>query len=96
MALKTAELSIVKINNINMKKIFIATILAVTFIGCGPKEAPTEANSRIKVKYNDGRQAYYQIIEVDGVEYIAPINGGITPLIKPGSSKIDTNQEQNQ
>jgi hypothetical protein len=42
----------------------------------------SETSSRIKIKYDDGYNAHYQIIEVDGVEYVAPISGGITPLIK--------------
>jgi len=78
-----------------MKKMFIATIwvaglLMTMFIGCGPRGAEinesSNTNSRIKVKYDDGYDTRYEIIEVDGTEYIAPFNGGITPLIKPDSN----------
>ena len=66
--------------------ICVAALLTVILIGCGPKGAEinenSNTNSRIKVKYDDGYIGSYQIIEVDGTEYIAQINGGITPLIK--------------
>lgn len=66
--------------------ICVAAVLTVMLIGCGPKGAEmndnSNVNSRVKIKDDGGYNAYYQIIEVDGTEYIAPINGGITPLIK--------------
>ena len=71
--------------------IICVAILTVMVIGCGPRgQEPTmnsETNSRIKIKFDGGYGAYYQIIEVDGTEYIAPNNGGITPLIKSDTSR---------
>lgn len=44
-----------------------------------------EANKRIHLKaFERCDIEWYQIIEVDGVEYIAPTNGGICPLVKDG------------
>jgi hypothetical protein len=65
--------------------ICVAALLTVMLIGCGPKGAEINENSRIKIKFDGGYSAVYQIIEVDGTEYIAPLNGGITPLIKSDS-----------
>ena len=43
---------------------------------------------RVKVIYNEKVHVGYQIIEVDGVEYIASLSGGITPLIKSNNGGI--------
>ena len=67
--------------------IICVAILTVMVIGCGPKGVEINENSRIKIKFDGGYGAYYQIIEVDGTEYIAPNNGGITPLIKSDTSR---------
>jgi hypothetical protein len=45
----------------------------------------SENQDRVKVVYNKIVHVGYQIIEVDGIEYIANLRGGITPLIKPSS-----------
>jgi hypothetical protein len=65
--------------------ICVAALLTVMLIGCGPKVIDQDTNSRVKIKFDGGYSAVYQIIEVDGTEYIAPLNGGITPLIKSDS-----------
>jgi hypothetical protein len=46
---------------------------------------------RVKVVYNKIVHVGYQIIEVDGIEYIANLSGGITPLIKPSSKNGSKN-----
>jgi len=50
-----------------------------------------KARIEIEVTYNNKDSVGYQIIKVDGVEYIASLKGGITPLIKPSSKNGSKN-----
>ena len=71
-----------------MKKILIL-LSAITLCGCVENATKTtkrigEAQCRIIGKEYTCYEGYaYQIIEIDGQEYISPAHGGIYPLVKP-------------
>lgn len=70
-----------------MKYILLAIIAAFTFSSCSKNEKPE--NGRIKFIERDNSKSsfLYEIIEVDGVEYVASSRGGIYPLVKDTTSK---------
>lgn len=71
-----------------MKKIIKTAILSVIFYSCADGITKTtkrdgEAKQRIIGKeYTVYEHHGYQIIEVDGIEYISSYSGGICPLKK--------------
>lgn len=75
-----------------MKKIMyiLALGLLVSFVSCLPDEVvekrkafKSEAEKRITVKgYFSSPTTYYEIIEVDGYEYLSNSHGGIIKLEK--------------
>lgn len=70
-----------------MKYILLAIIAAFTFSSCSKNE--TKENGRMKFieKYNKKSFLLYEIIEVDGVEYLSTSRGGICPLVKDTTNK---------
>ena len=64
-----------------MTKILILAIVAIACSSANSVEV--DIDKRIILK-NDTRLGgvSYQIIEIDGVEYIAQYHGGISPLVK--------------
>jgi uncharacterized lipoprotein YehR (DUF1307 family) len=71
-----------------MKYILIALTLVLVLTGCGnSEEAKTQVEPRIKGKGVFHLYATYEIIEIDGVEYVATYNGGICPLVKDTTAK---------
>jgi hypothetical protein len=68
-----------------MKKITIIAIALISLSSCStaPLDKSFENSHRIIGKEYHVVEGYgYQIIEVDGVEYIAMTGGGICPLVK--------------
>lgn len=68
-----------------MKKIILIAIVFIIFIsGCDTAQVDknSEVSHRIIGKeYNVYDGTGYQIIEVDGVEYLSKTSGGICPLV---------------
>lgn len=75
-----------------MKYILIALTFLFMLTGCGNSEAEktkqtTQTNSRIKSKGVFHLYATYEIIEIDGVEYVSTYQGGLCPLVKDTTNK---------
>lgn len=70
-----------------MKYILLAIIAAFTFSSCSNNK--TKENGRIKFIQKDITKSefLYEIIEVDGVEYLSTSRGGICPLVKDTTNK---------
>lgn len=63
-------------------------VLAITFTSCKEKTQPTkQIEPRIKGKGVFHLYATYEIIEIDGVEYLSTYQGGLCPLVKDTTSK---------
>lgn len=71
-----------------MKQFLIALTTVLIFSSCSKNETGDE-DSRIKFIERDRSKSsfLYEIIEVDGVEYIASSRGGIYPLVKDTTNK---------
>jgi hypothetical protein len=72
-----------------MKYVLILAIAALGLTGCGDRpSSDSEVGKRIKFKYsNNEGQFQYEIIEVDGIEYLTSSRGGIYPLVKDTTAK---------
>lgn len=71
-----------------MKRLIFLTLATILLTGCAENgvkttKNPGEPQCRIRGKEHTVYSGYgYQIIEIDGVEYVAPSTGGICPLVK--------------
>jgi hypothetical protein len=68
-----------------MKKSFLTLAVATLFASCTttPVDKNAETSHRIVGKeHNVYDGVSYQIIEVDGVEYLCAYQGGMCPLVK--------------
>lgn len=67
--------------------------MSLTFLfmltGCGHSEVEKtpQRDSRIKSKGVFYLLGIYEIIEIDGVEYVSSYKGGLCPLVKQNSDK---------
>lgn len=69
-------------NTYNMKKLIIVLAIALSSCSTASTDANEETSHRIIGKeYTVYHGAGYQIIEVDGKEFIASTNGGLCPLL---------------